>query len=116
LSAGPDWPRNDESAGKIKNKKITHGNKYLRRVLVQCAWAASRTKRSWFQSKFQQLCVRKSSKKALIAIARKQLTICYQLLQTKQNYIAPIKVLSDKQRERKNKYLHKQLETLLNMG
>ena len=109
-------PRNDESAGKIKSKKITHGNKYLRRVLVQCAWAASRTKGSWFQSKFQQLCVRKSSKKALIAIARKQLTICYQLLQTKKNYIAPIKVLSDKQRERKIKYLHKQLEALLNMG
>jgi transposase len=109
-------PRNDESAGKIKSKKITRGNKYLRRVLVQCAWAASRTKGSWFKSKFQQLCVRKSSKKALIAIARKQLTICYQLLQTKQKYLAPIKVLSDKQKERKIKYLHKQLEALLNMG
>ena len=109
-------PRNDESAGKIKSKRITHGNKYLRRVLVQCAWAASRTKGSWFQSKFQQLCVRKSGKKALIAIARQQRTICYQLLQKKQNYIAPIRVLSDKQRECKIKYLHKQLEALLNMG
>jgi transposase len=109
-------PRNDESAGKIKSKKITHGNKYLRRVLVQCAWAASRTKGSWFQGKYQQLCVRKSEKKALIAIARKQLTICYHLLQTKQNYVTPIKVLSEKQKERKIKYLHKQLEALLNLG
>jgi len=57
-------PRNDESAGKIKSKKITHGNKYLRRVLVQYAWAASRTKGSWFQGKYQQLCVRKSEKKS----------------------------------------------------
>lgn len=109
-------PRNDESAGKIKSKKITHGNKYLRRVLVQCAWAASRTKGSWFQGKYQQLCVRKSEKKALIAIARKQLMICYHLLQTKQNYVAPIRVLTDKQKERKIKYLQKQLDGLLNMG
>jgi len=109
-------PRNDESAGKIKSKKITHGNKYLRRVIVQCAWAASRTKGSWFQGKYHQLCVRKSGKKALIAIARKQLMICYHLLQTKQNYITPVRVISEKQKERKIKYLHKQLEELLNMG
>ena len=109
-------PRNDESAGKIKSKKTTHGNKYLRRVLVQCAWAASRTKGSWFQGKYQQLCVRKSEKKALIAITRKQLMICYHLLQTKQNYFAPVKVLTEKQKERKIKYLHKQLEELLNLG
>ena len=37
-------PRNDESAKKIKSHKITKGNKYLRRILVQCAWAASRQK------------------------------------------------------------------------
>jgi transposase len=109
-------PRNDESAGKVKSKKITHGNKYLRRVIVQCAWAASRTKGSWFQGKFQQLCVRKSEKKALIAIARKQLMICYHLLETKQNYIAPVSVLTQKQKERKVKYLQKQLDMLLNMG
>lgn len=109
-------PRNDESAGKIKSKKITHGNKYLRRVLVQCAWAASRTKGSWFQGKFQQLCVRKSEKKALIAIARKQLMIIYHLLQTKTDYVAPIQVITEKQKERKIKYLQKQLEGLLNMG
>lgn len=109
-------PRNDESAGKIKSKKVTHGNKYLRRVLVQCAWAASRTKGSWFQGKYQQLCVRKSEKKALIAIARKQLMIIYHLLQTKMSYIAPIQIITEKQKERKIKYLQKQLEGLLNMG
>ena len=83
---------------------------------MQCAWAASRTKGSWFQGKFQQLCVRKSEKKALIAIARKQLMIVYHLLQTKQDYVAPVKVLTEKQKERKIKYLHKQLDELLNLG
>ena len=85
-------------------------------MIVQCAWAASRTKGSWFQGKYQQLCVRKSQKKALIAIARKQLTICYLLLQTKQNYVAPVRVLSEKQKERKIKYFKKQLDELLNLG
>jgi transposase len=37
-------PKNDESAGKIKNRSITNGNKYLRRIMVQVAWAASQRK------------------------------------------------------------------------
>lgn len=48
-------PKNDESAGKFKSTSITKGNKYLRRILVQCAWAASRTKGSYYKNKFEQL-------------------------------------------------------------
>jgi hypothetical protein len=76
-------PRNDESAGKLKSKAVTKGNKYLRRILVQCAWAASRTKKSFFKLKFEQLCIRKSKKKALIAIARKLLTVVWWVLNKK---------------------------------
>jgi len=36
--------RNEESAGKIKARSTTHGNKYLRKTLIECAWGASRTK------------------------------------------------------------------------
>ena len=73
-------PRNDESAGKYKSTATTKGNKYLRRIMVQCAWAASRTKGSYYKTKYQQLCVRKSRKKALIAIARKLLTVVWHVL------------------------------------
>ena len=31
-------PRNDESAGMIKSRRITHGNKYLRKTMIECAW------------------------------------------------------------------------------
>jgi len=41
-------PRNDESAGKYKSTAITKGNKYLRRIMVQVAWAAARTKNSHY--------------------------------------------------------------------
>ena len=79
-------PRNDESAGKIKSKATTKGNNYLRRIIVQIAWASSRTKASSYYSKYQQLVVRKGSKKALIAIARKQLAVAWNLLNYKQPY------------------------------
>ena len=47
-------PRNDESAKKIKSRKITNGNKYLRRILVQCAWAITRSKSCWLSGKFNE--------------------------------------------------------------
>ena len=79
-------PRNDESAGKIKSRKTLHGNKYLRRILVQCAWAASRTRNCWFKTKFEDLCKRKSRKKALIAISRKLLVTIWHLLTKNEEY------------------------------
>ena len=42
-------PRNDESAGKYKSTATTKDNKYLRSVLVQASWAASRIKNGWFK-------------------------------------------------------------------
>ena len=41
-------PRNDESNKKIKSRSITHGNVYLRKTIIECAWAASRTKDCFF--------------------------------------------------------------------
>jgi transposase len=79
-------PRNDESAGKYKSTATTKGNKYLRSVLVQVSWAASRIKNGWFQEKFNRLAMRKSRKKALIAIARKLLTVTWNVLHYKTPY------------------------------
>lgn len=31
-------PRNEESAGKIKSRRITHGNRFLRKTMIECAW------------------------------------------------------------------------------
>jgi len=79
-------PRNDESAGKYKSTATTKGNKYLRSVLVQVSWAASRIKNGWFKEKFNRLSIRKSRKKALIAIARKLLTVTWNVLYYKTPY------------------------------
>jgi transposase len=79
-------PSNDESAGKFKSKAITKGNKYLRSILVQVAWAASRTRGTYFKEKFNRLSLRKSNKKAIIAIARKMLVVIWNILNDKKPY------------------------------
>ena len=79
-------PRNDESAGKYKSTATTKGNKYLRTIMVQVAWGASRKKGSFFMDKFNKLAIRKSRKKALIAIARKILVVVWHVLDEKKTY------------------------------
>ena len=106
-------PRNDESAGKIKSKATTKGNSYLRRIIVQIAWASSRTKGSHFQSQFQHLAVRKGNKKALIAVARKQLAVAWNMLRNNMPY-DPTKqpVYSQEQIKAKKKHHEKELKKL----
>jgi len=106
-------PKNDESAGKYKSTATTKGNKYLRSVLVQVAWAASRIKNGWFKEKFNRLAMRKSRKKALIAIARKLLTVAWNVLYYKTPYnpqlihiYNPIKI------EAKINYHHREIERM----
>lgn len=87
-------PRNEESAGKIKGRKITHGNKYLRKTLIECAWAASRTQGS-FLNKFSytQVTVRKKNKmKVQVAIARKILVAIWHMFTKGQDYIEILKI------------------------
>jgi transposase len=79
-------PRNDESAGKYKSTATTKGNRFLRAVLVQIAWAASRTKGTYFKEKFTRLAMKKSRKKALVAIARKIGVLIWNVLAYEQPY------------------------------
>lgn len=79
-------PRNDESAGKYKSTATTKGNRYLRSILVQIAWAASRTKGSFFKEKYTRLCLRKNQRKALIAIARKMAVLIWNVLYFGESY------------------------------
>jgi len=54
--------------------------------MVQVAWAAVRTKKSFFMEKFTKIAIRKARKKALIAIARKLLVITWHILSKKEAY------------------------------
>lgn len=75
-------PRNDESAGKIKSRRITHGNKYLRKSMVECSWAAAKTRNCFFNRfSYTQTVVRhKNRQKVQVAIARKMLVAVWHIL------------------------------------
>lgn len=81
-------PRNEESAGKIKSRKITHGNKYIRKTMIECAWGASKTQDCFF-SKFsytQTVVRKKNAMKVKVAIARKMLISIWHVLSANKVY------------------------------
>ena len=82
-------PRNDISNRKMKSRKITHGNKYLRQILIEIAWSASRTHDCFF-SNFSYVQVtqkHKSKLKIQVAIARKVLVAVWHMLSKEEDFI-----------------------------
>ena len=73
-------PRLDESAGKRRSTKVRKGAPWLKPVLVQAAWAASRKKGSYYQGQFFRLKPRRGPKKAVVAVAASLLTAVYHIL------------------------------------
>ena len=82
-------PRNDESNKKFKSRRITHGNVYLRKNIIQCAWAASRTKSCFFSRfSYHQTQVRKKNKmKVIVAVARKLLVAVWHVIHDETDYV-----------------------------
>lgn len=82
-------PRNDESNRKFKSRRITHGNVYLRKNIIQCAWGASRTKNCFFSRfSYHQTQVRKKNKmKVIVAVARKLLVAAWHVIHDKTDYV-----------------------------
>ena len=82
-------PRNDISNRKLKSNKVTHGNKYLRQILIEIAWVASRTRNCFFSNfSYVQVTVKKKRKmKIQVAIARKILVAVWHMLSNKEDFI-----------------------------
>jgi transposase len=72
-------PGNDESAGKRRRGDTAPGNRYVRALLCQIAWAAVRTP-SQFKGRFQSLVSRRGTQKAIVAIGHKVLKTVFVLL------------------------------------
>jgi transposase len=73
-------PGNEESAGKRKRSRTTHGNVWLRRTLCEASWAASRKKGSYFQAQYRRLAGRRGKKRAAMAVGHAILEVIYHLL------------------------------------
>jgi transposase len=79
-------PRMDESAGKRRSTRVRKGAPWLKPVLVQCAWAAARTKGTYTNVQFMRLKARRGPKKAVLAVAGTLLTAAYYILRDGVDY------------------------------
>jgi transposase len=79
-------PGNNESAGKRFSGKTRKGNPWLKRILCQAAWAASRTKDSYFQAQFRRICRKRGKKRAVVAVGHSLLRVAVTLLRTGKPY------------------------------
>ncbi len=82
-------PRNDVSNGRFKSRKITHGNKYLRHILIEISWVASRTRNCFFSNfSYTQVTQKHKSKmKIQVAIARKILVAVWHMLTKDEDFV-----------------------------
>lgn len=104
-------PGNHESAGKKKKTRTTKGNKALKSILCQVAWAATKQRDCRLASFYYRVRKRRGPKKAIMALAHLILRIIYHMLKTKTPYqelgwdYLPSK-------ERKKDYFIKKLQNL----
>jgi len=106
-------PGNNESAGKRKSGKTTKGSPYLRRALVEAAWAASHTKSSYLSAQYHRLASRIGKKRALVAVAHSILVILYHLLSKREHYCdLGLHYLDQRNRDAIRNHLVRRLQTL----
>ena len=79
-------PGENESAGIVKSARTKKGNRYLRRILTQSAWAISHKKEGYLRAFFHRVKGARGWTKAIVATAHKVLVVAYQLLKTGQEY------------------------------
>jgi len=73
-------PGNNESAGKRRSGKSPVFKHHLKTIMVEVAWAAVRTKGSYYKDKYHRLKYRIGAKKALIAVAHRILKAIYRII------------------------------------
>jgi transposase len=79
-------PGNNITGGKRRSGKTTKGDVWLTDILVQCAWAAARSRDTYLSAQFWRLHGRLGKKRAAIAVGHSMLVIAWHLLTTNSEY------------------------------
>lgn len=79
-------PGNHQSAGKRYSGKTKPGNRALRSILSQAAWAASRTKDTYLSAQYRRLVTRRGKKRAIVAVAHSIIVSAYHMLSRHELY------------------------------
>jgi len=96
-------PGQNESAGVAYGNRSAKGNRSMRRILTQVAWAAVRTKDSYFQGLFHRLVPSLGVKKAIWAVAHRILRLIWKLLHQKVSYIEHGALAQDPKKQARRK-------------
>jgi transposase len=106
-------PGSEESAGKRLRSHTLRKNRWLRRALVEAAWAASHTKASYLCAQYRRLAARRGRKRALMAVGHSLLVIFYHMLKYDVEYLdLGVDYFDGRDPERLRRYLVKRLERL----
>jgi transposase len=107
-------PASHESAGKHRPAGTRHGQDWLKAALIEAAWAAARTKNSYYNALYHRVARRRGPNKAVTAVAHSMLNTIWHLLSTGAIYQDPgadfFQRLDNPAREAKR--LTRRLETL----
>jgi len=79
-------PGNNVTGGKRKSGRTNKGDRWLREILVECAWAAARSRDTYLSAQFWHLARRIGKKRAAVAVAHSILVIAWHLLKDDCNY------------------------------
>jgi len=80
-------PGRQESAGKSTSDTSPKGNRQMRRILCQCAWAAIRSKNTIWEQQFRRMVPRMGAKPAVWAVAHRLLRVIWIVLRKGVPYV-----------------------------
>ena len=73
-------PGTNRTGGKRRSGKPSKGNRWLGEVLIECAWAAARSRDTYLSAQYWRLARRIGKKKAAVAVGHSILVIAWHLL------------------------------------
>jgi transposase len=73
-------PGNNESAGKRHSGKSPVRKHHLKTIMIEVAWAAVKTKGSYYRAKYYRLKARRGARRAIVAIAHRLLKAVYHII------------------------------------
>ncbi len=105
-------PGHNESAGKRFSGRTRKRDRYLRRTLVQNAWAVSHMKDGLLQQLFFRVARRRGMPKAAVAVAHRIVEIAYYVLRDGVAYREPGRPIDELSRQRIAKRLSRRLQSI----
>lgn len=96
-----------------KSSRTNHGNKHVKSILTEAAWAAQRTKNTFYNARYHRLAARRGKKRTLIAIGHSILKSVWHVLKDASEYKElGVEYVIKKTETKRKAYLKKELEAL----